>query len=167
MAVDKLDDGRLGKLDLSRKLGSSRPTLDKYLNMEGAPKPDDKGRFEVVAVLDWVRTHGNKALDSQGVMDWRAKKLELECERLMVDVEMRQHALSVEKGEHISKEEASNIIVPLMLELSSLLRQKFEVELPTQYRGKSAVESGEMNAKAIDEIVARIKSGTKKLRVEA
>lgn len=167
MADNKPAEKRLHKLDLSKTLGCSRPTLDKYLNLPDAPKPDADGGYDVMQVVDYIRKKSKQALDSDETVDWRAKKLELECARLIVDVDAREHALAIERGEYISKTEASNILAPLMTELVTMLRQKFEMELPSQYTGKTLIEREQLNASAVDFIIERMKNGTERLREDS
>jgi len=164
MAVDKKDDGRLGKLDLSKKLEISRPTLDKYFAMEGAPKPDEDGRYEVVPTLDFIRSQSDKAAPTAGIAGARERKINLECEKLLLVIESEKLNISIAKGEHISKTDASAIITPLMTELGAMLRQKFEIELPSQYTGKTLIEREQLNAAAVDFIINRIRTGTRRLR---
>jgi hypothetical protein len=154
------------KLDISKKIGVSRPTIDKYLAMEGAPKPNEDMRYNLLAVLDWIRECGAKSVPTNAVADARQKKLLLECDKLTIAIDQGRHALAVQRGEYISKAEASETLAPLMSELKSMLQQVFEVELPSQYRGKTAVEQAELNAAGVDRVIQRIREGTARLRVE-
>lgn len=154
---------RLRKITLAEKLGVSRPTLDKYLEMDGAPGPDAEKTYDVEEVLKWVGAHAEQSgadiTDKEKVPtlnNWRAMKLELECEKL-------RHLLEVERGDYISKREAAATILPLMTELDALIKQKYELELPSRYVGKDAVECAELNAAARDQINARFRQGVKPL----
>ena len=45
---------KLKKIALAKKLDISRPTLDRFLNMPGAPQPDQQGRFEYGPTVKFV-----------------------------------------------------------------------------------------------------------------
>lgn len=154
------------KSEIYRKLGISRPTIDKYLALNGAPAPDEKGHYNMLAVLDWIRACGAKTAPTNEVADARQKKLLLECDKLTIIIEAERHALAVARGEYISKAEASDTLAPLMSELKTMLQQIFEVELPSQYRGKTTIEQAELNAAGVDRIIERIRTGTAKLRTD-
>lgn len=153
---------RLRKITLAEKLGVSRPTLDKYLEMDGAPGPDAEKTYDVEEVLKWVGAHAEQSGANhrdgtkKTLNDWRAEKLALECDKL-------RHLLEVERGDYISKREAAATVIPLMTELDALIKQKYELELPSRYVGKDAVECAELNAAARDQINARFRQGVKPL----
>lgn len=151
------------KIEIYRKLGISRPTIDKYLALDGAPLPNEQGRYNMLAVLDWIRACGARTAPTNEVADARQKKLLLECDKLTIIIEAERHALAVARGEYISKTEASETIAPLMAELKTMLQQVFEVELPSQYRGKTTIEQAELNAAGVDKIITRMRGGLARL----
>lgn len=157
---------RLRKITLAEKLDISRPTLDKYLEIEGAPQMDADKTYSVEEVAKWVEQHagamgaplkrdGNQSRDGKPTLnELKAEKLTLECTKL-------RHAIEVERGDYISKKEAAATIIPLMQELDALIKQKYELELPSRYVGKDAVECAELNARARDQINLRFRQGAK------
>jgi predicted DNA-binding transcriptional regulator AlpA len=155
LTIAETDGPRLQKITLASKLGVSRPTLDKYLHMEGAPKPGEDKAYDVEEVTKWITEHSGtvtSAGEKKNLNDMRVEKLLLECEKL-------RHEIQVKKGEFISKREAADIIVPVMEELGAILTQTFEMELPSRYVGKDAVDCAKLNSDALDKVIARFKKG--------
>lgn len=151
------DGPRLRKITLAEKLGISRPTLDKYLAYETAPQPDGDGAYDVEEMVSFLAKNARDVGGTgtgKNLNEWRAFKLELECQKL-------QHAIEVERGDYIEKKEAARTIVPIMAELGSLLTQKFEMELPSRCVGKDSIEIAQLNAEAIDQIIKRFRTGMK------
>lgn len=156
MTIAETDGPRLQKITLASKLGVSRPTLDKYLHMPGAPKPGDDKTYDVEEVTKWIAANARESSvgedGKKSLNDMRVEKLLLECEKL-------RHEIQVKKGEFISKRGAADIIVPVMEELGALLTQTFEMELPSRYVGRDAVDCAKLNADALDKLIARFKKG--------
>lgn len=150
------DEGRFRKTELHKELGISRPTLDKYLNMEGAPIPDTQSAYDLEQVANFIAQIKNEEGKIKGKNYWESEKARLHCEKLL-------HELAVQRGEYISKSEASKTIIPIMAELGQLLKQKFELELPSRYQGKDRIECAQLNADAIDYLIRRFRSGVKDL----
>lgn len=153
------DGPRLRKITLAEKLGISRPTLDKYLALEGSPQHDGEGAYDVEETVAFLAKNARDVGGTgtgKSLNEWRAFKLELECQKL-------QHLLEVERGDYIEKKEAARTIVPIMQELGSLLTQKFEMELPSRCVGKDAVEIAILNAEAIDQVIKRFRAGVKSI----
>jgi hypothetical protein len=153
------EEGRQRKGALARALGISRPTLDKYLYNDGAPPQDENGTYDVEAVAKFIYTSKNEEGSVKGKRYWESEKARLHCEQLA-------HNLAAQRGEYISKQEASKTIVPIMAELGLLLKQEFELVNPSKYVGKDRVECAEINAKSVDLVIRRFRSGVKDL-VEA
>lgn len=161
-AKAKTSGPRLQKIALARKLHVSRPTLDKYLALGGAPRPNWRRTYDVAEVLKFIQANarevGADAKNGNGSTynEARTAKTLLEVEDLRLEMERK-------RGEFITKKEAAETIVPLMAELDGLMKQEFELTLPSQYVGKSAVECAELNAAARDRISARFRDGTRRL----
>jgi hypothetical protein len=153
------EEGRQRKSALARALGISRPTLDKYLYNDGAPPQDAEGTYDVEAVAEFIAKLKNDEGNVKGKKYWESEKARLHCEQIA-------HNLATQRGEYISKQEASKTIVPIMAELGLLLKQEFELVNPSKYVGKDRVECAEINAKSVDLVIRRFRSGVKDL-VEA
>lgn len=148
--------GRMRRGELARELGISWPTLARYLYMEGAPPQDAQSSYSVEDVANFIAKMKTDAEKVKGKSYWESEKARLHCEKIA-------HELATERGEFISKEELAKTIVPLMAELGLLLKQEFELVNPSRYQGKDRVECAEINAKSIDLVIRRFRSGTKDL----
>lgn len=146
------------KAQLAKILGISRPTLDKHLLETDSPQPNIRREWNVEEVANFIAQKKIEKSKS-GVSYWDAEKKRLECQRI-------SEGLARDRGEFISKKEASSTLVPLMAELGSLLRKKFELELPSRYQGRDRVECAQINASAIDDIISRFRKGAKDLIVD-
>lgn len=152
---------RLKKSALATRLGISRPSLNKYLRIAGAPAPDGKRAYSVEEMIGWLAQHGSigPAGDSDSIQHWKREEVKLRCKRM-------QDQMARDRGEYVSKAEASKTIIPLMAELGELMRQKFILELPSRYKGRDMIECQQMNEKAVDDIVKRFRQGAAELIVE-
>lgn len=161
-AKAKTKGTRLRKLPLARKLGISRPTLDKYLAIEGAPAEGREKDYDVEDVLKWVEANAReigKDASKDGEPTYneaRTQKMLLEVENLRADIERK-------RGDWIAKKDAEATIIPLMAELGAMIKQEFELVLPSQYVGKTAVECAELNAGACDAIITRFRQGVRRM----
>lgn len=151
---------RLGKKALCARLEISRPSLDKYLKIAGAPAPDGNGAFDVEGVVAWLSTHsGIGPGEKDSIQHWKREEVRLRCMRM-------QDQIARDRGEYVSKAEASRTLIPLMAELAELMRQKFILELPSRYKGKDQVECQQINEKAVDDITRRYRSGVSELIIK-
>lgn len=144
---------RLRKIDLCRKFGIVKTTLDRYLNLPDAPKPDKAKTYDVIAVTEFIGANSTRAGEKDAIKALRAKKLGLECERIALE-------LNVERGNFVSRSEIVPAIARLWGELHALCRQKFEFELPSRYVGKNAIECAQINIEALEHIDKRFKAGS-------
>ena len=152
---------RLHKAALAERIGVSRPTLNKYLGMAGAPEPDGKGCYPVEDVADWVSENARSAgAQPTSLSEWKIEEVKLRCEKM-------RDQLQRDRGEYVSKAEASRTIIPLMTEIGELIRQKFVLELPHRCVGKAQVDIEEICEKMRDEVIRRFREGAKDLIVEA
>jgi hypothetical protein len=147
---------RARKLQLAMMLNISRPTLDEYLKMPGAPIADGARMFDVEAVAKFVAANAKTAAADPSTKNWRAEKTRIEAENLAFD-------LQVKRGDYFLKSDAVPVLAALVAEVQQNLREKFELELPPRYVGKTMIECQMMNQEAIDLIVRRIKAGGKPL----
>lgn len=149
---------KLGKVGLSKTLKLSRPTIDKFLKMPGAPVSDDGGLFDVVKVKEFIVANKRRggAPITTGLNSVQARKIALECEKLEHDMKMR-------RGEFIDTAEAKKTLAALALELDTLMQQKFEEELPSRYKGMTAMECAKLNASGRDAISRRFRHGVSKI----
>ena len=82
---------RLKKAALAVRLEISRPTLDKYLGMVGAPAPDAAKAYCVEDVLAWLGEHGTKVgEDPQTMQQWKIREVQLRCQKMTDEIERRR-----------------------------------------------------------------------------
>ncbi|MDE2232428.1 MAG: hypothetical protein KGJ95_10280, partial [Candidatus Omnitrophica bacterium] len=141
---------RARKLQLAALLHISRPTLDHYLSIPGAPTADDGRAYDVANVAAWVAQHAKTAGASEDGQKFRTDKVRLEAEGLAFD-------LAVKRGEYFRRADAAPIVAGLASELVATLRQQFEQELPPRMVGKSLVEIQAIGAEGIDLVLRTFK----------
>ncbi len=145
----------LKKTLLHKELGISRPTLDKYLYLPGAPKCNPKGQWNAEEVAGWIGKQQSEQ-KSTGKTHWESEKARLHCQEI-------EHRLAVERGKYVEVAELSKTIVPLMSELGQLMKQEFELVNPSKYVGKDRIECQAINERSIDIVIRRFRSGVKDL----
>lgn len=131
----------------------ARSSLDKFLSLVDAPKPDKAKTYDVLAVTEFIGANSTRAGEKDAIKALRAKKLGLECERIALE-------LNVERGNFVPRSEIVPAIARLWGELHALCRQKFEFELPTRCVGKNAIEISQINIDALEFIDKRFKVGS-------
>lgn len=153
--MNTLAPRRLIKKHLAKALGVSRPTLDAVFRLPGAPRPNQAGTYSVAQVKEWLATNAPRAGGGSGseLATVRQRKLTLETDRMAWE-------FAKARGEFIQKGEVAKTIIPLWAELHQSLRQKFEFELPSKYKGKSQVECQQLNIAALDEVDRRFREGS-------
>ena len=133
------------------KIDVRRDTVDRYLSHPDAPKKNKKGEYELEAVRAFIQKQGVK-LNGADIQELKNDKLRLEIEAKTFEFEK-------EKGEWVKKSEIEGSIIPLVAQASEALRQKFERELPSQYRGKNQSECQQLNQEALDAIFDELRAG--------
>ena len=74
--------------DLANRLGCTRKTVSNVMReYPGHPPTKADGRYDVAAWQEFFREHGIKEGDDepQSVKDWKARQLQLQCERLEIE----------------------------------------------------------------------------------
>lgn len=144
---------RMVKLRLAKHFGITRNTLDAYLDKPGAPRPNQRGMYDVKRVGEFLNANVVSAGRSEELGTIRQRKMQLETERM-------QWEFARVRGEFIHKSEIAKTLVPLITEIHQALTQQFEHVLPSKYKGKSQVECQQLNVAALDEVVKRFKEGS-------
>ena len=116
---------KLNKTELASNLGISRTTLDRYLQMDGAPK-GERGKYDGEAVSRWIRDHAESQA-TQGKTDpeiasLRARELRAKCERL-------EFKLAQDRGDFIARAKIGPALNNAHLAMRSALQRKLENEL--------------------------------------
>lgn len=142
-------------VELAAALGVTRRTLSTWRKMDGAPKPAANGTHDIAAWRDFVNTHGLK-----GAVDGSERNVDaLKARKLLAEVEERELKVAVKKGEFVRVEDVRQSWHTLVGKAISLMRAKFENELPPILSGLDAQGIREENSRAIDEVCQTLHDG--------
>lgn len=128
--------------ELAEKLGISRNTLQStWVKREGFP-PKGKMGYNVEKVADWIREYKEAQIANQSGdnADLKRKKLELECEKLEVNI-------SILKGDFISMDEH----LSEMAQLASVVNGVFKMLM----EGAKAMGIGASLIKELKRLIER------------
>lgn len=142
-------------VELAAALGVTRRTLANWRKMPGAPEAAANGSHSVAAWRDFVRANGLKG----GAERSGAQTEALKARKLLAEVEERELRVAVRKGEYVRTEDVRRSWHTLVGKAISLMRAKFENELPPVLSGLDAQGIREENSKAIDEICRLLHEG--------
>lgn len=140
--------------DLSRILGVSRSSINRWRKRADAPKPDSNGFHDVAAWREFMKRH-----DLHGDPAATDAETALRARKLLAEVEERELRLAVKKREYVAIEEVRQTWTMLVGRAKELLRNKFENELPPILSGLDATGIQEECRKAIDEVLSILHSG--------
>ena len=135
-------------VELSAVLGVTRRTLTTWQKMEGAPKPLSNGMWPVADWREFVRVRGLKA-GKTPVGNEEA----LKARKLLAEVEERELRIAVKKGEYVPLHQVRTEWIGLVAQATSILRAKFENELPPILSGLDATGIQRECRQAIDEVL--------------
>ena len=135
-------------VELSAVLGVTRRTLTTWQKMDGSPKPLSNGMWPVADWREFVRVRGLKA-GKTPVGNEEA----LKARKLLAEVEERELRIAVKKGEYVPLHQVRTEWIGLVAQATSILRAKFENELPPILSGLDATGIQRECRKAIDEVL--------------
>jgi hypothetical protein len=135
-------------VELSAVLGVTRRTLTTWQKMEGSPKPLSNGMWPVADWREFVRVRGLKA-GKTPVGNEEA----LKARKLLAEVEERELRIAVKKGEYVPLHQVRTEWIGLVAQATSILRAKFESELPPILSGLDATGIQRECRQAIDEVL--------------
>jgi hypothetical protein len=135
-------------VELAAVLGVTRRTLTTWQKMDGAPKPLSNGLWPVADWREFVRLCGLKA-GKTPVGNEEA----LKARKLLAEVEERELRIAVKKGEYVPLTKVREEWIGLVAQATSVLRAKFENELPPVLSGLDATGIQAECRKAIDEVL--------------
>ena len=135
-------------VELAAVLGVTRRTLTAWQKMEGSPKPLSNGMWPVADWREFVRVRGLKA-GKTPVGNEEA----LKARKLLAEVEERELRIAVKKGEYVPLHQVRTEWIGLVAQATSILRAKFESELPPILSGLDATGIQKECRKAIDEVL--------------
>jgi hypothetical protein len=135
-------------VDLAAALGVSRRTLTNWQKMEGAPKALSNGLWPVADWREFVRIRGLSA----GRVPVGHEEA-LKARKLLAEVEERELRIAVKKGEYVALTKVREEWTGLVAQATSILRAKFESELPPVLSGLDATGIQKECRRAIDEVL--------------
>jgi hypothetical protein len=141
-------------VELAAVLGVTRRTLTTWQKMEGAPKPLSNGLWPVADWREFVRLRGLKA----GKVPLGNDEA-LKARKLLAEVEERELRIAVKKGEYVPLTKVREEWIGLVAQATSILRAKFESELPPVLSGLDATGIQRECRRAIDEVLLCLHEG--------
>jgi hypothetical protein len=135
-------------VELAAALGVSRRTLSTWQKMEGAPKALSNGMWPVADWREFVRMRG---LNAGRVPVGNEEALK--ARKLLAEVEERELRIAVKKGEYVALTKVREEWIGLVAQATSILRAKFENELPPVLSGLDATGIQRECRRAIDEVL--------------
>ncbi len=141
-------------VELAAVLGVSRRTLSTWQKLEGAPKALSNGMWPVADWREFVRLRG---LNAGRVPVGNEEALK--ARKLLAEVEERELRIAVKKGEYVPLTKVREEWIGLVAQATSILRAKFENELPPVLSGLDATGIQRECRRAIDEVLRCLHEG--------
>lgn len=141
-------------VELASVLGVTRRTLSTWQKMDGAPKALSNGLWPVADWREFVRLNGLKA-GKAPVGNEEA----LKARKLLAEVEERELRIAVKKGEYVALTKVREEWIGLVAQATSILRAKFENELPPVLSGLDATGIQKECRRAVDEVLQVLHEG--------
>ena len=140
-------------VELAVILGVSRQTINNWKKRKDAPQPASNGLHDVAAWREFMRRNDLKGNEAQAgeALDLESS---LKARRLLADVEDRELRLGIRRGEYVAVEEVRQTWTEFVAQAKSMLRKKFEQELPPILSGLDATGIQEEARRAIDEVLS-------------
>jgi len=135
-------------VELAAILGVTRRTLGNWQKMDGAPKALSNGMWPVADWREFVRIRGLKIGRTPA-----GREEALKARKLLAEVEERELRIAVKKGEYVPLTKVREEWIGLVAQATSVLRAKFESELPPVLSGMDATGIQRECRKAIDEVL--------------
>src|SRR5260221_7302548 len=119
------------KAELAKSLKISRPTLNRYLNLPGAPQRTVEG-WGLDAVVEHVARNTPSELTGGkidlGIRQLKVRELGLRCERMRLN-------LDILKGKYIERQKSDEWFLICAKEACSIFYQKLVNEMPAAVAG--------------------------------
>ena len=141
-------------VELAAVLGVTRRTLTTWQKIEGSPKPLSNGLWPVADWREFVRLRGLKAGKVPA-----GNEEALKARKLLAEVEERELRIAVKKGEYVPLTKVREEWIGLVAQATSILRAKFESELPPVLSGLDATGIQRECRRAIDEVLLCLHEG--------
>ncbi len=141
-------------VDLADILGVTRQSITTWKKRKDAPTPAANGLHDVSTWREFMKRHDLKGAEPGTDFDTA-----LRARKLLAEVEERELKVAVRKGLYVAVEDVRQEWTRVAGRVTSLLRNKFENELPPICSGLDATGIQEENRKAIDEVLTLLSQG--------
>lgn len=138
-------------VELAAILGVSRQSINNWKKRKSAPKPAANGLHDVAAWREFMKVHDLKGAEPEGPADFESA---LKARKLLAEVEERELRLAIRRGDYVAVEEVRQTWTEFVAQATSMLRKKFEQELPPILSGLDATGIQEEARQAIDEVLS-------------
>ena len=144
--------------DLAAILGVSRQLLNAWKKRKDAPKAAANGMHDVAAWREFMRRNDLKG-GEPSTQDAADVETSLKARKLLAEVEERELRLGIKRGDFVAIDEVRQAWTELIAQAASMLRKKFEQELPPILSGLDATGIQEEARAAIDEVLTIFHQG--------
>ena len=144
--------------DLAAILGVSRQLLNAWKKRKDAPKAAANGTHDVAAWREFMRRNDLKG-GEPATQDAADVETSLKARKLLAEVEERELRLGIKRGDFVAIDEVRQAWTELVAQAASMLRKKFEQELPPILSGLDATGIQEEARAAIDEVLTIFHQG--------
>ena len=144
--------------DLAAILGVSRQLLNAWKKRKDAPKAAANGTHDVAAWREFMRRNDLKG-GEPATQDAADVETSLKARKLLAEVEERELRLGIKRGDFVAIDEVRQAWTELIAQAASMLRKKFEQELPPILSGLDATGIQEEARAAIDEVLTIFHQG--------
>ena len=143
-------------VELAAILGVTRQSINNWKKRKDAPKPAANGLHDVAEWREFMRRHDLKGSETTESGDIESS---LKARKLLAEVEERELRLGIKRGDFVAVEEVRQAWTELVAQATSMLRKKFEQELPPILSGLDATGIQEEARRAIDEVLTILHQG--------
>jgi hypothetical protein len=143
-------------VELAAILGVTRQSINNWKKRKDAPKPAANGLHDVAEWREFMRRHDLKGSETTEPGDIESS---LKARKLLAEVEERELRLGIKRGDFVAVEEVRQAWTELVAQATSMLRKKFEQELPPILSGLDATGIQEEARRAIDEVLTILHQG--------
>ena len=146
---------------LAEVLGCSRRSIQKWRKeYPDAPKPRANSTHDIREWREFMERNALKGMggDDEGAQEELSER-ELKARKLMVEIEIKEEKLAVDRGENIPRDRVVEFFGAKVAEVTSLLQTKLCGELPQKAAGRDVIEIKMIAQGIVDEIVEGLHRG--------
>ncbi|MFZ9938597.1 MAG: hypothetical protein ACO3JG_16290 [Luteolibacter sp.] len=145
-------------VELAAVLGVTRQSINTWKKRKDAPKPAANGLHDVAAWREFMRRNDLKG-GEPATQESADIESSLKARKLLAEVEERELRLGIKRGDYVAVEEVRQTWTEFVAQATSMLRKKFEQELPPILSGLDATGIQEESRRAIDEVLTILHQG--------